>query len=32
LAGKLKEVKAKLRKRMHGSVAEAGKWLGAVVR
>jgi len=32
LAGKLKEVKAKLRERMHWPVAEVGKWLGTVVR
>jgi hypothetical protein len=32
LAGKLKQVKAKLRQRMHGSVAEVGKWLGVVVQ
>jgi group II intron reverse transcriptase/maturase len=32
LAGKLKDVKAKLRERMHWPVAEVGKWLGTVVR
>ena len=32
LRAKLKEVKAKLRKRMHDPVPKVGKWLGAVVR
>src|SRR6266513_1362714 len=32
MAAKLKELRAKLRQRMHTSPAETGKWLGQVVR
>jgi len=32
LQGKLNEVKAELRKRLHDPIPEVGKWLGSVVR
>lgn len=32
LTAKLKEIKLKLRRRLHASPAEQGKWLGSVVR
>src|ERR1022692_1821692 len=32
MAAKLKDIKAKLRKRLHGEIGDTAKWLKAVVR